>query len=426
MIFNLNLEKRAARLGLLLAGLVVCALAVGWTASQFVTGAFSDSRLKIGRESVAAASNYFPGSARLRARAAAAEAASSGGSLEAAEAHALEAVRLSPYNFNYRVILASIKEARGRRGEAEDALRAALALAPNHTETHWRLANLLLRERRLKDALDEFRIAASRNHANLHATLDLVWRASGGRLEAVDFVTARTAEARFTLAQFLLKQKRAVEAVEVIGQISKDAVARLPGVPAFLNELVSAGQPAAARDLWIDLVGGDKSDDRVIYNGGFETERRKDFTLFDWIISQTEYARVSIEAGNAHSGNRSLKVAFAGRDTTRLDGEIKQAVLLAEGARYRLKLFIKADRFETPSGPRIVIIDAATSNVIASSEPLGTGSYEWQPVTIEFKTPRATSPYAAAYITVRRKPEFDYDDPTRGTVWLDDFTLDRL
>lgn len=422
MILILNLEKPAARLGLLLGGLVTGALAVGWVASQFVIGTFADSRLNMGRESVAAASNYFPNSARLHARAARAEAASSSGDLEAAEAHALEAVRLSPYNSSYRVTLASIKEARGRASEAEEALRAALACAPNHTEIRWRLANLLLRERRLKESLDEFRIATGRDHATLPATLDLIWRASGGRLEALDFVTERTPRARFTLARFLLKQKRAADAVEVIGEIDNDALARLPDLPAFLNELISAGQPAAARDLWIGIVGGDRRVDRLIWNGGFENERRKDFLQFDWVINHSEYARIGIESGPAHSGNRSLKVAFTGRDTTRLDGEIKQTLLLAEGRRYRLRLFIKADSFESPSGPRIVILDSATSNVIASSAPLGTGSYDWQPVTIEFTAPRALS----AYVTVRRKPEFAYDDPTRGTVWLDDFTLESL
>ncbi|HKY05545.1 MAG TPA: hypothetical protein VJQ56_11685 [Blastocatellia bacterium] len=426
MILKLNLEKRSARLGVLLAGLTICALAVGWAASQFVVATFADSRLNIGREYLAAASDYFPNSARLHARAAAAEAASSSGNLKAAEAHALEAVRLSPYNFDYRRILASIKEARGRGGEAEDALRAALALAPNDCDTHWRLANLLLRERRLKEALDEFRVAATGNPANLHATLELVWRASGGTVEAVDFVTARTPEARFTLARFLLKQRRATDAVEVVGQIDKDALARLAALPAFLDELIRADQPVAARDLWIGIVEGERVADRVIYNGGFETERRKDFTQFDWVISQSEFARVSIESREAHTGSRSLRVAFAGRDTTRLDGEIKQTILLAEGARYRLRLFIKADGLETPSGPRIAVTDAATSSVIASSEPFRAGSYDWQPLTIEFDVPRARTRYAAAYVTVQRKPQFAYDEPTRGTVWLDDFTLDRL
>jgi hypothetical protein len=26
-------------------------------------------------------------------------------------------------------------------------------------------------------------------------------------------------------------------------------------------------------------------------------------------------------------------------------------------------------------------------------------------------------------VTVRRLPKFSYDEPSRGTIWLDDFTL---
>jgi len=30
---------------------------------------------------------------------------------------------------------------------------------------------------------------------------------------------------------------------------------------------------------------------------------------------------------------------------------------------------------------------------------------------------------SAVLISIKRKPKFSYDEPTRGTVWFDDFSL---
>jgi hypothetical protein len=44
-------------------------------------------------------------------------------------------------------------------------------------------------------------------------------------------------------------------------------------------------------------------------------------------------------------------------------------------------------------------------------------------VTLEFVAP---ADWGALLLTIKRIPKFSYDDPTRGTLWLDDFSLTEL
>jgi hypothetical protein len=53
-----------------------------------------------------------------------------------------------------------------------------------------------------------------------------------------------------------------------------------------------------------------------------------------------------------------------------------------------------------------------------------TGSTSWQRVALEFTAPAEGQPgVSAVYVMIQRIPRYAYDDPTRGTVWLDDFVM---
>jgi carbohydrate binding protein with CBM4/9 domain len=159
-------------------------------------------------------------------------------------------------------------------------------------------------------------------------------------------------------------------------------------------------------------------------NSGFELDILKDFGQFDWQFGRSDYARISIDHAVAHSGSRSLKIEFAGRDTTQLDNEVRQLVVLRAGARYVLECYAKANGLESPEGPRVVVANMSGGSWIAASEPVAQGSGDWQRLTIDFVAPQsATGTMSAVSVSIKRKPKFSYDEPTRGTVWLDDFSI---
>lgn len=424
MHFELNLTRLSARLALLIAVLAGCSLLVVIVISRFVIGTLADDRLKVSRNMLLVPAQYFPGSARLNGRLAATELTESDRDLATAEQHARRAVNLSPYDYHFRLTLARVQEANGDRLAAEQSLEAARSLAPKYWDVNYRLANLLVREGKLAQSLDEFQIAVKGNENLLPGTLDLLWRASRGDVNAVQSVTGTNPRAKLALAQFLLKQQRPDDAANVFGNIDRSTRIASPAESSsFLNAMIAAGKLEIARDLWSDLVGSDRQS-TIIWNGGFESDILKNFAQFDWLLARSEYASLSIDSSSSHGGSRSLRIEFVGRDTTQLDNEVKQLVLVRPGVRYTLECYAKTTDLITPEGPRVVIAEAGSSKWIAASEPVAQGSNDWRRLTVDFVAPTSTTESASAvYVSIKRKPKFSYDEPTRGAVWFDDFSM---
>jgi tetratricopeptide (TPR) repeat protein len=423
MVLEFKLNKFAARLAVIAVALVVCAFLMTVIISRFVIGTLSSDRLSVSRSMLATPVEYFPNSGRLNARLAEAELMASDRDLDRAEFHAVRAINLSPNNYLFPLILASIKEAKGDRAAAEEALRTAQSLAPNDRSVRWRLANVMLREGKLVASLDEFRKAVAANPTLLPATLDVIWRASRGNFEAVETITGSDPKSRLTLAQFLVGKSRVAEASNVFQSVDRTARLAATESAQVLNSLISEGHADLARELWMSLVAEGDAQPRLIWNPGFETDVLKNFSQFDWTFGRSEYARLSFDGGHAHAGARSLRVEFLGRDTTKMDDEIKQLVVLRPGARYRLECYVKGESLETPEGPRLVVTDNA-SNWVAASAPVAAGSNDWKPLSVEFVAPKYNTTAASpVFISIKRKPKFSYDEPTRGTIWFDDFII---
>lgn len=421
MTINLQLNHPAARLAVLVLALAASALLVALVFSRFVIGTLSDDRFVLKREWLIAGTDYLPNSPRLNARLAETELFADTPDLDRAERAAERAAGLSPYDFRWRLILASVKEAKGDRAAAEAALREALRLAPNDRDVHYRLANVLLRQGKLAAAIEEFRVAIDKNPEVMPGAIDLLWQVSHGNVEAVETITGNDPKRRLQLAQFLVRQSRVAEAATIFRGI--DRTTRLASLESanLLNALIGANNIAIAHDLWVSLVSDAGTPAPLVYNGGFEADILKNFSQFDWMLGRNEYARLNIDRAVAHAGSRSLKVEFVGRDTTVLGDEIRQLVAVRPGARYRIECYIKSEGLVTPEGPRVVVTDRG-GTWIASSDAVAEGTNEWKPYGFEFVAPAASD--AAVYVSVKRRPQFSYDNPTKGTVWFDDFKLE--
>ncbi|HEX4947907.1 MAG TPA: tetratricopeptide repeat protein [Blastocatellia bacterium] len=384
-------------------------------------GTLSDDRIVIPREVLTEAVKYFPDSPRLHARLAALESQAIDRDLPKAETHIRQAIALLPGEYTYRVLLGTILEAQGNQAAAETAYREALTLAPNYLEVHWRLANNLVRQGKVNESLEHFRQATSRNQTLLPNAYDLIWTVANGSIEAITSITSPAPKAQLILAEFLVRRGKFSEAAHIFRRIERPARRNEPESAAILTALIEAHQVPLARELWGDLMTEENGKPQpLIWNGGFETPIVPAFAHFDWMLKDNDYARVGIDPQTAHSGTQSLRVAFLGKDTARIDGEIKQLLLIKPGKRYRLEASYKIRDFVTPMGPRVAITEMGTQTVLAASEPLPEGSHAWQQMNLEFTTPANAS---AVWLQVQRIPKYSYDDPTRGYVWFDDFVL---
>jgi hypothetical protein len=145
---------------------------------------------------------------------------------------------------------------------------------------------------------------------------------------------------------------------------------------------------------------------------------------FDWSIGSNNFAQISIDRSVAHTGSRSLKIAFAGMDTTRLDEEVNQFILVEPGGNYRLECYVKTKDLISPEGPRVVLnaINSKVTTSLAASNAAASGTNDWQPLIVDFTVPGDAK---TIKLNVKRTPKFSYDDPTQGVVWFDDFILTK-
>jgi hypothetical protein len=351
--------------------------------------------------------------------------------LRAAELHATRAMRLSPHDYKPRLLLASIYHDKNDSAAEEQSIRAALELAPDNVEAHYILGSLFLGRKNIIESSKELRTAIEGYSPYLRPALDLVWRETNGSAEAVEAATPDTPKERLQLAGFLLEKSRPLDSAAVFRKIDHDTLLADPESARYLDRLIAVGHVTLAYDLWRGLVERSpvgfagsppqEGENRLPWNGGFETDILVNFSQFDWSIQPSQYAKVSIDSGIAHTGKRSLRVDFLGHETARLGDEIKQVLLLRQGARYRLKYYVKTQNLSSPEGAQVVVAGKKANEWIAASEPAPQGSNDWHHGTVEF-----TAPDDVLFLSIRQQPKFSYEGPTVGTIWFDDFEIHRI
>jgi tetratricopeptide (TPR) repeat protein len=425
MRITVELRNPVMRIAACAAVMLGAAVFVSLSAERFIISALTDPQAHVETTIIEGAANYFPNSASAQARMAS-RLIESGVNVEEnhertaelAVQYAARAVALAPNNYEFRTLLAAAEELRGGAAEAEAELRAALTLAPHLTTVHWRLANLLLREEKLDQAVAEFRIANEADRGLLIPTLNLLWQASDGKIETFNAVIGGDPESQLTLAQFLVAQEKFEAASHIASRLDRSAIPNHPESGKLLDSLISAGQIDLADELWRSFFGaGDKS---LIWNSGFEAPIRSGFSQFDWNLSQCRYAKIGITATVARTGQRSLKISYNGIDTTTLNNEVRQLLRTRPGARYSLECYVKAEGLVTPGGPQVAVITQDSATLIAASPVIEAGSYDWRSLSMDFVAPANAH---AVIVTIKQTPQFSYVEPTSGSVWFDDFVL---
>jgi tetratricopeptide (TPR) repeat protein len=430
MTLTLDPDRGFLRAAALVLAVAVCVLFATLALSRFVIAVASDPQIEVGQEMIEAAAAYFPDSARLQARLAARLIETGAAQTEAHEAiadravhSASRAVRLAPWHYENWLLLAAAQELKGNLAAAEAALDESLKRAPHNVNVRWRLANLLVREDKLDRAMDEFRTLITVDQSRLPATLSLVWQASGERLDALISVSGESPGARLALARFLIRQGRLEAATAVFKGVDRQSLRELAEESGrLIDDLLAAGRIEAAADLWCDTIGRKSADDQeAMSNGGFETPVRQGLEQFDWHLDGSEYARIGTSS-QARTGARSLKIVYLGRETTKLNDEVRQLIVASPGARYRLECYARAENLVTPDGPQIVVTTPDSRTPVASTSPVATSTRDWQSLSIDFIAPATAR---ALIVSIRQTPQFSYVEPTKGTVWFDDFSLKR-
>jgi tetratricopeptide (TPR) repeat protein len=335
-----------------------------------------------------------------------------------------DTVRLSPYDYRWRIELGRAYEREGTADRAESELKRAVELAPTYAFAHWHLGNFYLRQNRSDEAFAELRKAAQNNQTYREQVFSLAWDYFDKAPAKVEQLAADTPDAKAGLALFFAARGRASESLRIWNLLTDEQKAANPQIARSiaLGLFQQRFFPEAlefSRQLGLD------PDARpfTVTNGSFEKGvGQQDDSRFGWqIVRGDSKLDISTDSSVRHEGARSLKVSF--RNYIKSDlYNLFQTVVVEPSTTYRLTFWVRTENLKSSGAPRIELVNANDDKVFAVSKPFDTGSNDWQQYQVDFR-----SPENCTAITMRTARVYCGDQcPIVGMFWYDEFVLNRL
>jgi hypothetical protein len=281
---------------------------------------------------------------------------------------------------------------------------------------------VLLREGKFEEAFPHLFRAANANPQLWPQVLNLAWQAYDGDVNRIANEACKDPAVRITFAIYLVGVKKYDDAVRLWQALPPQQRADLAASGRDLRKaLFDAKQFRAALEITKDLESGSALKPDEVSNGSLEQPVAIPvIKAFGWSIGTGVQAQTSI-SDIGHSGHHSLRIIF--NATSKIDRiNAWQTIAVQPNTRYHFECYARTERLNTASTPIIVVADAADGQPLATSVPLPTGSSDWQKLSFDFTTKNSDG----ITISVSRAACTVGDVcPIFGTVWYDDFNLQR-
>jgi len=337
------------------------------------------------------------------------------------------AVQAEPYDYRYWMELGRALEASGDTSNGEKALRRAVELAPSYSHPRWQYGNLLLRQGKVDDAFAQLSRAAEADDLMRTPVFALASQVFGDDPDKIARALP-SPSLRLEFALNLIKSGKSDDALRIVRSITtSDRQSDRAVIDQVAKSLIDNHQFRAALSLLSELEP-DASQLPVpgqFWNGGFELPiALSDPKPFHWMIDSRPQTQIAVDAARAHGGHDSLRIVF--RSPGKLESiPITQTVIVDPDTQYKFEFYQRTEALISANNPIVVVSDVSGRNKLTSSTPLPSGTNDWQYVTLTFKTrPKEDGILISFY----RNPcgEKDPICPIFGTVWYDDFTLQRI
>jgi hypothetical protein len=336
------------------------------------------------------------------------------------------AVTLSPHDYRFWMELGRELDAAGDTDAAEKALRQAVELAPAYSYPRWYFGNILLREGKLNEAFDQLRPAARNDEAMRPQVFSLAWQAFDKDVEAIVRIVCPSSLERMQFVNYLVSTNAFDDAMRVWALIPPAERKEQRDLADQLQQaLIDRNQFRKALDVLHDVAppGTRLPEAEQFWNGGFEDAAlTPGIKPFGWTIVSRPQLRVDIDK-RPHDGRNSLRFDF--KESNKSDtNQVSQTIAVKPETTYRFECYASTQNLNSAGMPVITILDAADHSGLASSQPLPTGTNDWQRMSIDFKT----RPKSEGIILNFSRAGCDPAQlcPIFGTAWYDDFSLQRI
>ena len=335
-----------------------------------------------------------------------------------------KAVSLSPNDYRLWMEFGGALEQAGDFDKAEKALREAVKLAPSYAYPRWYLGNLLLRTDRYGEGFAELRRASEENEQFQSQLFNLAWQLNKNDFDALRAAVGDSPGIRAAFSKYLVERGRYDDGLRLWNTLSptEKRESRVAADP-IIASLISAHHFYQAMSLWNEVAPGPAYNAEIgqILDGGFENNlAHGPGAVFGWQVQSNSQVQIGIDAGQGHTGSRSLRIYFQVRshiDTI----NVSQLVPVKPNTGYELESYVKTERIESAETPVIVVVNADDESTLVVSPGASSGTTGWQRVSLSFKTGEKTE--AVRVKMVRNSCSDSPVCPIFGTVWYDDFNL---
>jgi len=343
-----------------------------------------------------------------------------------AEAQARRATQLNSYDPQAWLHLGATLEFQGKTAEAENCLRKADFLAPALPQIQWAAGNFFLLHGNINEAFRHFRVVLTGSNRFNQMLFETAWKASGDADKILSELIPDNIDTEFDYLNYLVARQRYAEAGKLWKRVVGASASFEPARAAYyVRTLIAARHASDAYEVWNSLRAKgvipatyEQTRQNLIINGDFEQPILG--MGFDWQLGQIEGAYISADETNFHSPSHSLLIQFSGKQNVDFQHLIQIAKVQA-GRSYRLQGTMKTEGITTDSGPRLHVHDFYDPHALYQfSDDLKGNSMGWEPLMLDFKTPRNTTWIVVA---VARVPSGKLDNLIAGKVWVDDITL---
>ena len=335
-----------------------------------------------------------------------------------------EAVRRSPNQPRWWSELARFYEQSGEYAFAEAAFQRAVALAPEYTLPNWQLGNFYLRQGRVDDAVGPLQTAAKYSSRYQGQVFAISWGYFGGDASMVERFAADDPVSVSSLASFYSGVNRPEDALRTWNRLSDEDKERFKTTATDIARRLFTQHRYLTAAEFARQSGLDKSvRPGAFTNGDFESGIKEPNTfLFDWIATRTDgKVEIGSNAAVAHGSKRSLRVLFRGY--TKLEFfDIRQTLAVRPGSRQKIEFWVRTENLRSGSMPLFAVVDAATERSLGVTQPLPTGTNDWQMISMTVDVPENSEGIRVMSV---REP-CPTECPLTGLFWVDDFRAEEL
>lgn len=278
-------------------------------------------------------------------------------------AHLRRAVELSPNSRLYWSDLAGTCEQAGDTPCVDRARERLLDLCPMAPLYRWQLAESYLRQKRVDEAVAQFRRALEldpKYALNAWSSLQPLLGSDATFQKLLG--GSADSETHLGYVDFLSDQGINDDAFRVWKLVAANPRPfPFSAAKPYLERLIDLGRMDEAASVWQDLErlgvvtqpGKDQSGN-LIFNGDFEQPPLN--AGFDWRSWGQTYLAIDFSAPGAYSGARCLRVDFTVSRNNEYE-PLYQVVAVLPGHRYQLESYVRSEDITSDSGPCLRIRD---------------------------------------------------------------------